>query len=74
MPDIESNLVRFIQGKPETYKPFTDHVQAFLERKFVSAGYRCQLAMLCHSLNSKNDQKKNWLITMLSLHREVGEP
>ena len=38
MPDIESNLVRFIQGKPETYKPFTDHVQAFLERKFFAAG------------------------------------
>ena len=32
MPDMESNLVRFIQGKPETYKQYTDHIQAFLWR------------------------------------------
>ncbi|KAK2147833.1 hypothetical protein LSH36_532g04037 [Paralvinella palmiformis] len=30
MPFFQTKLVRFIQGKPSTYKPYTDHIQAFL--------------------------------------------
>ena len=32
VPDFESNLIRFQQGNPATYKPFTDHIQAYLDQ------------------------------------------
>ena len=32
MPDMETVLVRFEQGKPSTYKMYTDHIQAFLDQ------------------------------------------
>lgn len=32
VPDFETNLIRFIQGQPSTYKPYTDHIQAFLDQ------------------------------------------
>ena len=33
MPDVDSTLIRFEQGKASSYKMYTDHIQAFLERK-----------------------------------------
>ena len=30
MPDYRTTLVRFEQGKPSSYKPFTDHLQSFM--------------------------------------------
>ena len=30
VPDFESSLIRFEQGKPHSYKPFTDHMQTLL--------------------------------------------
>lgn len=32
VPDMQGELIRFVQGKPQSYKPFTDHVQTFLEQ------------------------------------------
>lgn len=32
MPDVDSTLIRFEQGKPSSYKMYTDHIQAFLEQ------------------------------------------
>jgi sodium/potassium-transporting ATPase subunit beta len=32
MPDVDSTLIRFEQGKPSSYKIYTDHIQAFLEQ------------------------------------------
>lgn len=37
--DHESPLVRFIQGKPGTYKSHTDSLQAFLDRKSLNCSY-----------------------------------
>lgn len=31
VPDFETTLIRFIQGQPATYKPYTDHIQSFLD-------------------------------------------
>ena len=33
MPDRWTKLIRFEQGIPSTYKIYTDHIQAFLDRK-----------------------------------------
>lgn len=30
VPDFQTTLIRFQQGKPQTYKAYTDHIQAFL--------------------------------------------
>ena len=30
-PDYRSTLIRFVQGRPSSYKKYTDHIQAFLE-------------------------------------------
>ena len=30
-PDYRSTLIRFVQGRPSSYKKFTNHIQAFLE-------------------------------------------
>ena len=41
MPNIKSTLIRFEQGKPESYKIYTDHIQAYLEREYdlhITAG------------------------------------
>jgi len=32
MPDIDSTLIRFEQGKASSYKIYTDHIQAFLQQ------------------------------------------
>ncbi|CAH1781968.1 unnamed protein product [Owenia fusiformis] len=32
MPDFETTLIRFEQGKPSSYKLYTDHIQAFLDQ------------------------------------------
>ena len=34
MPDRWTKLIRFEQGIPSTYKIYTDHIQAFLDRKY----------------------------------------
>jgi len=30
MPDMHTTLIRFVQGQPFSYKPFSDHIQALL--------------------------------------------
>lgn len=35
MPDVTTTLVRFEQGKPESYKVFTDHIQSYLDREYT---------------------------------------
>jgi len=30
IPDLPSMLIRFVQGKPQSYKPYADHIQSFL--------------------------------------------
>ena len=36
MPDVWTKLIRFEQGIRSTYKIYTDHIQAFLDRKFFT--------------------------------------
>ena len=33
LPDLETTLIRFVQGSPSSYKIHQDHIQAFLDRK-----------------------------------------
>ncbi|KAI0228080.1 Sodium/potassium-transporting ATPase subunit beta-2 [Lamellibrachia satsuma] len=32
VPSVDTNLVRFIQGMPSSYKLYTDHIQAYLDQ------------------------------------------
>ena len=34
LPQYDTTLIRFQQGKPSSYKPYTDHLQAFLLRMY----------------------------------------
>ena len=36
MPDITSNLIRFEQGKEESYRIYADNIQAYLDRMYYS--------------------------------------
>ena len=67
MPDYESTLIRFEQGKPSSYKAYTDHIQAFLQRKYTEHCWRDHHVnrpqMYAHSYapftRSKNDLDRN---------------
>ena len=37
MPDQWTKLIRFEQGIPSTYKIYTDHIQAFLDRELIKS-------------------------------------
>lgn len=33
MPLFDSTMIRFSQGKPSSYRPYTDHLEAFMKSK-----------------------------------------
>lgn len=53
MPDQRTTLIRFEQGKPSSYKPYADHIQAYLEQ-YENDAQESEVFIDCTSLEEKN--------------------
>ncbi|ESO02475.1 hypothetical protein HELRODRAFT_184992 [Helobdella robusta] len=56
MPDYRTSMIRFVQGQPSSYKPFADHIQAFLLH-YENAAQESEALIDCSNLG--NDQNRN---------------
>lgn len=58
MPDHRTTLIRFVQGQPSSYKPFSDHIQAFL-LQYENQAQESEALIDCSALGSDSNRNKN---------------
>ena len=57
MPDHRTTLIRFEQGKPSSYKPYADHIQAYL-LQYENEAQESEVFIDCTNLNEQNRDRK----------------
>ena len=58
MPDYHTSLIRFVQGQPSSYKPFADHIQAFL-LQYENAAQESEALIDCSNLGDAGNSNRN---------------
>lgn len=57
MPDLRTTMIRFVQGQPFSYKPYSDHIQALL-LQYENQMQESEALIDCENLNEK-DRPRN---------------